>query len=383
MPSKKLTAVALPTLKPGEWFDQGVAGLILRVGKNRRTWQYRYHANGRYHRKPLGHYPAMELAAARDAARKLIERADAGLPVETPAPHPRSADALTLGGLLDRYEALRKREGRRIKTLDQAMTLLRKNLKPYLALPADQFTKADLRAARDAMVERDATIAGNRLLQRFGPVLKWAAQEDLIPVNIVPAVRKAAELKRTRKLTDTEIRAVWRACDDLGTRPAAKNFGRMVRFLLATAQRRDEAASLRHGHVLDGVWRQADNKSSRPHSLRLPPLALQLIGQGGARDYVFAGSVGKISGFSKLKAALDAASGVTGWRLHDARRTAASRMQGLGIRNDVIQSILNHALPGVGGVYLQDELERQKAEALATWAAALTKIVGLAAERRA
>ena len=58
---------------------------------------------------------------------------------------------------------------------------------------------------------------------------------------------------------------------------------------------------------------RADNKSSRPHSLQLPPLALELVGQGGARDYVFAGTVGKISGFSKLKAALDeAAASATG-----------------------------------------------------------------------
>ena len=50
-------------------------------------------------------------------------------------------------------------------------------------------------------------------------------------------------------------------------------------------------------------------------------------------------------------------------------------MQELGIRNEVVQAILNHAVPGVGGVYLRSELEKQKAEALATWATALTRIV--------
>ena len=76
-----------------------------------------------------------------------------------------------------------------------------------------------------------------------------------------------------------------------------------------------------------------------------------------------------------MKAALDEASGVAGWVLHDLRRTAASRMQGLGVPNHIIQAVLNHAVPGVGGIYLQDELEKQKAEALETWAAALTRIV--------
>ena len=281
MPRKKLTTAAIPHLEPGEWYDTIVPGLILRAGKKRRKWDCRFHARGSYQREPLGHYPAIGLDAAREAARKMIERADKGMPVEAPALHPRSSTALTLGGLFDRYEALRKREGKKIKTLDEAMKLLRRNLASYLSLPADQFSKADLRAARDAMTEADAMIAANRLLQRLGPVLKWAAQEDLIPTNFVPDIRKAPEIKRTRKLTDAEIKAIWKACgDDLGTREAAKNFGRMVRFLLLTAQRRDEAASLRHGHILDGVWRQTDNKSSRPHNIKLPPLALSLVGRG-------------------------------------------------------------------------------------------------------
>ena len=117
------------------------------------------------------------------------------------------------------------------------------------------------------------------------------------------------------------------------------------------------------------------NKSDRPHSLKLPPLALTLVGQGVALDYVFAGSVGKISGFSKLKIALDKASGVTDWRLHDLRRTAATSMQELGVPNHIVEAVLNHSIVGVGAHYLHAELEKQKAEALATWAVALAKIV--------
>ena len=113
----------------------------------------------------------------------------------------------------------------------------------------------------------------------------------------------------------------------------------MVRFLLITAQRRDEAASLRYGHILDGVWRQTENKASRPHSLHIAATGAG-TGRKAARRgiYVFAGrSGGKIGAFSRLKRALDEASGVSDWRLHDLRRTAATNMQELGIRNEVVQ----------------------------------------------
>ena len=110
--------------------------------------------------------------------------------------------------------------------------------------------------------------------------------------------------------------------------------------------------------------------------LPLPPLALTLVGQGTANELVFAGRSGKISGYSKLKQALDEASvDFTGWVLHDLRRSAASRMQDCGIRRDIIEAILNHAVPGAGMHYLQAELELQKREALETWAVALAKIV--------
>jgi integrase len=358
-------------------------GLIFRVGARRRTWSFRFHSGGSYHRQLLGHFPVMSLADAREAARRLITRLDSGAPAEVPAPHPRATAGLTLGGLLDRYEAMRLREGQRIKTLAKSMRVLRQHLKPYLGLPATEFSKNDLRSVRDGMA--GTTAAANRLLASLSPALKWASEEDLIAVNFVSAIRRTKLTARKRVLNKAEIAAVWHACDKLGRADGVtQSYSRLIRFLLLTGQRLDEAASLKHGHILGGIWRQVENKSDRPHTLPLPELGLELIGQGEARDYVFPGRVGKIGNFSKLKRRLDKTSGVTDWRVHDLRRTAASMMQDLGVPNHVVEAILNHALPGVAAVYLRAELEKQKAQALATWATALGEIVGhedIAAER--
>jgi integrase len=326
---------------------------------------------------PLGHFPNVELAEARAAARSLIERLEKGAP-PSPAPaHPRSASAFTLGGLIDRYERMRQNERTRTKTLPEAMSTLRRCLAPWLDLPATAFTKADLRAARDAVAERGALMQANRLLAYAGPVLRWAAEEDLIPVNFVPDIRRSPEQKRSRKLANKEVAAIWRACDQLNGNPAAHSFGRLVKFLLATGQRRDEGASLRHGDITDGVWLQQDNKASRPHKLALPKLALALLGNGAPADLVFVGRTPgkKLSGFSKLKSQLDELSGVSDWRLHDLRRTCASGMQEAGVPNHIVQAVLNHAIPGVGAVYLHGQLEKEKTEALQAWAAALTCII--------
>jgi len=370
---KLLSAVAVPKLRPGEYWDPLIPGLALRVGARRRTWTLRHRVGGRHRRDVLGYFPTTSLADARVAAGKMLERVEAGAAPLPPPVHPRSA--LTLGALIDRYEALRQREGHRIKQLARSMRALRAGLGGYLSLPAAQFGKHDLRAARDAIAERGTQIAANRLLSYLGPVFKWAAQEDLIPTNFVRDLRRAPERKRDRVLSAKEMAAIWRACDRMDGEASAA-YGRLVRFLLITAQRRAEGGSLKHGDILGGRWKQITNKAERPHSLVLPPLALQQVGRGDANALVFAGVRGEISGFSKLKRQLDKTAGVTGWRLHDLRRSAATHMQELGIRNEIVQAVLNHQVPGVGGVYLRSELEKDKAAALLAWAAELERIVG-------
>jgi integrase len=207
------------------------------------------------------------------------------------------------------------------------------------------------------------------------PISSPPASRCALPVNFTPSIRRSPEQKRSRKLSHKEIAAIWRACDQLNGNPAARSFARLVKFLLVTAQRRDEGASLRHRDITDGVWQQQDNKAGRPHKLGLPKLALSLVGNGEPDELVFAGRSGKLSGFSKLKDQLDELSGVSDWRLHDLRRTAASGMQETGVPNHIVQAVLNHAIPGVGAVYLHARLEQEKTEALQAWATVLTRIV--------
>ena len=174
---KKLTAIGIPTLPEGEYVDAHTPGLILRVGANRRTWEYRYRQGGKRYRDRLGYYPIVGLAEARQEAGKLAKRIDAGLPaIAVAAPvHPRSPDALTLGALFDKYENLRSREGVRTKTLTRNMQTLRQCMKPCLGVPVAEFTKRDLRACRDKIRER-APVMSNRFLSYLSTCLQWASR---------------------------------------------------------------------------------------------------------------------------------------------------------------------------------------------------------------
>jgi integrase len=78
------------------------------------------------------------------------------------------------------------------------------------------------------------------------------------------------------------------------------------------------------------------------------------------------------SGLSDAKIRLDAASGVTGWTLHDLRRTAATGMAQLGVQPHVIEAALNHASgeskKGVAGIYNRSRYADEVRKALQAWA---------------
>jgi integrase len=82
-----------------------------------------------------------------------------------------------------------------------------------------------------------------------------------------------------------------------------------------------------------------------------------------------------ISGFSKFKKAFDTACGVTGWTLHDCRRSARSLMSRAGVPNDHAERCLGHAIGGVRSVYDRHAYRDEKARAFEALAAQIERIV--------
>src|SRR5262249_56066121 len=198
-------------------------------------------------------------------------------------------------------------------------------------------------------------------------VFSWAVAEDLLKSSPLDGLMKPhPEQSRDRILSDDELARVWRAADKYA-------FGDMVRMAILTGQRPGEVSGMRRNELHGDTWILPSErvKNKRSHSVPLSRQAKAIIDAAPqiSAEYVFSYGSKPIHGHDPKKA-LDKVSGVTGWTLHDLRRTCASNLAKLGITIAVIEQVLNHrggSLAGVAGVYIRHQFEKEKREPLHQW----------------
>jgi integrase len=202
----------------------------------------------------------------------------------------------------------------------------------------------------------------------------------LADANPVVGTNKAAEeISRDRVLSDEELRLVW-SCAGEG------DYSAIIRLLILTGQRREEVAAMRWSELdFDKrLWRigAERTKNGFQHDVPLSNEAIEFLAAHGGRegrDLVFGSREGPFQGWGNAKIALERRiranlgekSGLKPWRLHDLRRTVATRMNELGVLPHVVE-VLNHISghkAGVAGVYNRASYAAEKRQALDVWAA--------------
>jgi integrase len=89
----------------------------------------------------------------------------------------------------------------------------------------------------------------------------------------------------------------------------------------------------------------------------------------------YAGGRAAPRNFTDMKGKLDAASGVTGWTLHDLRRTARSLLSRAGVSPDIAERCVTHTIGGIRGVYDRHRYEQEMLFAFEQLATVIEQIV--------
>jgi integrase len=315
-------------------------------------------------------------AQARDAARKLLARVELGGDPQAEKETRRRQVARTVGALaaayLDAKQPVLRPESHRVTKLYLVGGPYFRALHP-LAVTA--VTRSDVAAAIRSIVRNHSTataVAARRALSAF---FAWCAAEGELGDGANPvdgSHRPDDPTPRDRVLTDAELVAVWNGSGD-------DDFGRATRLLILLGSRRSEVGGMRWSEVdLDtGIWTlpAERSKNHRSHAIALPPPGLAIIESvpRTSRDHLFGDrALVGFASWSGGKGDLDRRLGdtVKAWRIHDLRRSAATKMADIGIEPHVIEAALNHFSGhrrGVAGVYNRSTYADAVAAALLRW----------------
>jgi integrase len=374
-------AVASLTLPPGRPYlivwDEALPGFGLRVNEGgSRMWVVQYRTAGKTKRETLGRADAVSLDDARKRARETLARVHLGNDPHTEKKEAKVRASITFERIATQY--LKRAKGRmKPGPYDDIERYLMRHWLPLHGMPIHKIQRAAVAARLNEIVEENGPFASNRARTALSTMYTWAMGEGLAETNPVIGTNKPTpEVTRDHVLTDAELAAVWRACQD-------DNVGRAVRLLALTAQRRDEVGNMEWSEVDfgSGVWSlpKQRTKNGLPHDVPLSEPALSIlrkIPRRNGRSLVFGEGEGGYQAWSAAKVRLDKRIAATGakvrpWRLHDLRRTAATRMADLGVLPHVIEAVLNHISghkAGVAGIYNRCTYAKEKRDALDAWA---------------
>ena len=170
---------------------------------------------------------------------------------------------------------------------------------------------------------------------------------------------------RSRILDDNEVRKLWAACD------TANGYGALVKLLLLTGQRREKVAAMRRQDIgPDGTWTipSVAREKNNARELLLPKLALDIINERPrftSNPYVIAGrAAGPIQASTvRVTRSRPNSDSMTGGCMIFAAHIAPL-LSRAGVRPDIAEKVLGHAIKGVEGPYNRHSYREEKAHAL-------------------
>jgi integrase len=371
-----------------------LAGLYLVVQPSgAKSWAVRYRAAGKPRKYTIGSYPAIDLASARDLARKtLVAVAEGRDPAQEKMARKTPAERDTVEKVAAEFIQRHVRANTRPSTAREVVRLLEKEIVPaWKGRLITEIGRRDIIELMDRLRDRGVGVMANRVFSVVRKLFNWAVSRDIVAVSPCTALRPLVpEISRDRLLDDGEIKLFWQAADRLGY-----PFGRLFQLLLLTGGRLSEVSDMTASELRldERLWiiPKERAKNGVIHEVPLSDAALEIIQAlpriAGSHGYLFT-TTGEtpVSGFSRAKANLDKAMAdlaageepIPEWRTHDLRRTVASGMAKLGVALPVIEKCLAHvsgSFAGIVGVYQLHDFRAEKRRALDAWGRHVESIV--------
>lgn len=397
-----LTPASIDTLQNGLLADLLTPGLAIEVlGSGKKRWRYRRQVAGTKIMATLyGRlFPAQPIADAREWARSLNEKVEAGIDPRETLRKEKARAEMTVARAHDLY-MVAVREGRssrakrpnKIRTISDKLEIYNRDIAPKLAKRSIyEVTETDLIKLVEAK-GKTAKVRANRLAAELKVFFGWAASLRGLEVGLEvdPSRRlgdlRFPEMERSRKLSLLELEWFLKALVD---EPRWVQRGMLL--WLLTAARISEVIRAKSAEVVDGIWTIPASrvKNSFSHSIALGPWGRSLMRSDS--EWIF--SAPRVEGprnrsvwykaRDRVLARMMSISGqpIEKFTPHDFRRTARSNTKRLKVDFETAEAMMNHLRAGMERIYDSYELEEEKAAWFLKWeqeVAAIAERAGVA-----
>lgn len=363
------------------YWDTGLPGFGMKVTpKGRKVFIVMYRlagAGSRLRKYTIGPYGRVTLPMARAQAQKIFAaRLDGRDPAEEKK---QSQRRLVVDRIDDLVETYIREHVAQTGTWRTISNLLRRDVIAHWGTKSiHEIKKRDVSDLIGLVAQRNAH-ASHRLLKTLKTFFRWCVGRALIDFSPAEGIlSNYREVSRDRVLTDEELAAIL-----IAARQMQSPYGGIIELLALSGQRRNEVARLRWDELDEKTrtWSipSSRTKNKRTHMVHLSEQAWSVIEARPKGTFVFATSGKKpFSAFAKGKEAIDQLCGVSGWRVHDLRRTVVSGMARLGVPPHVADKILNHqagTISGVAAVYQRHDFLTERKDALDRWSSHVSQII--------
>lgn len=359
------TELAVKQLKPSSaaYWDMQTPGFGIRVGRTTRTWIIMRGKSRE--RTAIGHFPDLSLSVARTEAKKLL----------LTVPEPKAKVPVIAFSDAKKQFVEENYRDRAPRSKHEAKRVLEKHFK---ALPGELATIDDthIKKCLDKL-----THTPSEQLHTFRTIrcfFRWCVRPPRKFIKHSPMEGyepPGKDRRRSRILSDDELRAVWRVTEQPPHR--------VVRLLILWGTRNTETASIARSWRQDGVLTipSTHTKNKRDHGIPILPLAAETLDGFGdeGKHYVLSrwGESHMSSGaWSKIRREIQSASGTSGWQFRDIRRTFRSNMARLRVPREVCEVLINHAPPVLDEIYDRYDRLDEKREALEKYEVWLRTLLG-------
>ena len=375
-------------LSQAQIWDTAQKGLALLVSKGgAKTFRSQYCLNGKWLTRSIGRYGEVvsdgfgenaNIAWARERIRKDRALAKAGT---NPREQQPTASKKTFEAIVDQFIALYAQP--RQRTWNQTRDVLKRNCAPWLRRQMSSITKRDAYDLLEQFIAEGHGPKAGLTLAWLKTLWRWAYKRDLVASPIMDAVEIHFERKeRDRVYSDDEIRAVWRAADQLDPIEGA-----YIKLLLLLAPRKTALAGMRAADLDDPkkptLWTTPHEltkskktaKRKRVYLTPLPALAQRIIkpllpNEDAETDLIFPGAHKGLPIWpgSPLQKKLVNAGAPSDFAFHTIRHTLATWLENQGHDQFDRGLVLNHAGSGVTAGYSHGYAIDRKRALLDKWA---------------